>query len=251
MENFLFIIWLGAVGAAVGSFLNVVIYRLPRGESLVSPPSHCPKCNHKIRVYDNLPIFGWFLLGGKCRDCKQPISFRYPLIEIIACTIVTTFAVLIMPAGLATALATEEGFSKTAVLVFAKIGWFSALHLFLLTLGMVDFDRQTLKQGFLGGFLTIFLIFGVVFSAFDTVVGGMASLTLGFLLTKIIRANDHNLWLYATLAVGIFLGWQPAILILLAALPLHAAIVFVTRRPCAVLSLAGASFFVNVWMLVR
>jgi len=74
--------WVFLVGSAIGSFLNVVIYRLPRGMSLSQPGSHCPKCGHPIRWYDNLPIAGWLLLRGKCRDCKAAISARYPLVEL-------------------------------------------------------------------------------------------------------------------------------------------------------------------------
>ncbi|MGD9128429.1 MAG: prepilin peptidase, partial [Planctomycetia bacterium] len=71
------------LGGAIGSFLNVVIYRLPVGQSLIRPPSHCPRCEHPIRPYDNIPVFGWLLLRGKCRDCGEPISARYPVIEAI------------------------------------------------------------------------------------------------------------------------------------------------------------------------
>jgi leader peptidase (prepilin peptidase)/N-methyltransferase len=71
------------IGACVGSFLNVVVWRLPRGESLVTPPSHCPKCNHKLAWFDNVPIVGWIALRGRCRYCKAPISPRYPIIEAI------------------------------------------------------------------------------------------------------------------------------------------------------------------------
>lgn len=70
------------VGLAVGSFLNVVIYRAPLDKSLLNPPSHCPRCNTRIRARDNIPVLGWLLLGGKCRDCRLPISPRYPLIEL-------------------------------------------------------------------------------------------------------------------------------------------------------------------------
>jgi len=70
-------------GACVGSFLNVVVWRLPRGESLTYPPSHCPRCNNRLPWYDNLPVIGWLKLGGKCRFCQQPISMRYPVIEAI------------------------------------------------------------------------------------------------------------------------------------------------------------------------
>jgi len=78
----LFYIVVFFVGAAIGSFLNVVIYRLPRRESIVWPGSHCPSCGLPIRAYDNIPVLSFVLLGGKCRQCRAPISFQYPLIEI-------------------------------------------------------------------------------------------------------------------------------------------------------------------------
>ncbi|HEX7578957.1 MAG TPA: prepilin peptidase [Thermoanaerobaculia bacterium] len=70
-----------ALGAVVGSFANVCIHRLPRGESVVSPPSHCPSCGASVRPYDNVPILSWLWLSGRCRDCRSPISVRYPLVE--------------------------------------------------------------------------------------------------------------------------------------------------------------------------
>lgn len=69
-------------GLAIGSFLNVVAYRLPRGESLVSPGSHCPSCDAPVRPRDNVPVLGWLLLRGRCRDCGAAISWRYPAIEL-------------------------------------------------------------------------------------------------------------------------------------------------------------------------
>ncbi len=68
-------------GLAIGSFLNVVIYRVPRKQSIVSPRSACPKCATPIRERDNIPVVSWLLLRGKCRTCREPISIRYPLIE--------------------------------------------------------------------------------------------------------------------------------------------------------------------------
>jgi leader peptidase (prepilin peptidase)/N-methyltransferase len=68
-------------GLSVGSFLNVVIYRLPRHESLVSPGSHCPGCGTAIKAYDNVPVLGWLKLRGHCRSCKALISPRYPIVE--------------------------------------------------------------------------------------------------------------------------------------------------------------------------
>jgi leader peptidase (prepilin peptidase)/N-methyltransferase len=69
------------LGLAVGSFLNVVIHRVPRGESLVRPGSHCPHCGNEVRNRHNIPVFGWLLLRGRCADCRAPISARYPLVE--------------------------------------------------------------------------------------------------------------------------------------------------------------------------
>ncbi|NLE10813.1 MAG: prepilin peptidase [Actinobacteria bacterium] len=70
-------------GLTIGSFLNVVIYRLPRHESLVRPGSHCPGCGSAVRWYDNIPIVSWLVLRGRCRDCKNPISVRYLVVEAL------------------------------------------------------------------------------------------------------------------------------------------------------------------------
>lgn len=70
-------------GAAVGSFLNVVIYRVPNEQSIVFPNSACPNCKNAIKPYDNIPIFSWLILRGKCRNCKNPISPRYPAVELL------------------------------------------------------------------------------------------------------------------------------------------------------------------------
>ena len=69
------------LGLVIGSFLNVVVWRVPRGESVVHPPSACPSCGRPIRPRDNVPVLGWLLLRGRCRDCREPISARYPLVE--------------------------------------------------------------------------------------------------------------------------------------------------------------------------
>jgi leader peptidase (prepilin peptidase)/N-methyltransferase len=86
------IFWLTALGAAVGSFLNVVVYRLPLGLSLIHPPSHCPKCGNPIPWHDNVPVFGWLVLRGRCRQCHDPISARYPLVEAVTAAIFAAVA---------------------------------------------------------------------------------------------------------------------------------------------------------------
>lgn len=80
--EWIWLIFIFALGACIGSFLNVVIYRLPREKSLVSPPSACPACEQPIPFYDNVPLFSWLLLRGRCRKCKAPISVRYFIIEL-------------------------------------------------------------------------------------------------------------------------------------------------------------------------
>jgi leader peptidase (prepilin peptidase) / N-methyltransferase len=84
-------------GLIIGSFLNVVAYRLPRGESLVAPASHCPGCDTPIRPWDNVPLFSWIFLRGRCRSCSERISPRYPLVEL---TTAVLFAGLALSYGL-------------------------------------------------------------------------------------------------------------------------------------------------------
>jgi leader peptidase (prepilin peptidase)/N-methyltransferase len=83
VPDWIWFIFIFAFGCCVGSFLNVVIYRLPRDESLIKPPSACPACGRHIRFYDNIPLISWLLLGAKCRYCKAPISPRYFVIELL------------------------------------------------------------------------------------------------------------------------------------------------------------------------
>jgi leader peptidase (prepilin peptidase)/N-methyltransferase len=83
MPHIIYITFAFLFGAAIGSFLNVVVWRLPRGESLVSPPSRCPICLHDLAWYDNIPVLGWLFLRGRCRYCLTPISAQYPTVEFL------------------------------------------------------------------------------------------------------------------------------------------------------------------------
>ncbi len=83
MSDFIPYIIIFVIGAVIGSFLNVCIYRVPRKLSIISPASRCPSCNMSIKPYDNIPFLSYILLGGKCRVCKAGISFRYPLVELL------------------------------------------------------------------------------------------------------------------------------------------------------------------------
>jgi len=113
-------------GAVVGSFLNVVIHRMPRERSLVKPRSACPDCGQTIRWFDNLPVISWLALRGRCRGCSARISIRYPLVELLA----GAFAVLAL---------WQWGPSLTAVEV-AVFAWIS------LVLGLIDLEHQILPD---------------------------------------------------------------------------------------------------------
>ena len=113
--DLLAIFFLLALGASLGSFLNVIVFRLPAIEipptastwetarlqvrGISYPPSHCPKCGYELRWYDNFPVLGWFWLGGKCRKCRQPISFQYPLIEALVGLLFVSFYIAFFSLG--------------------------------------------------------------------------------------------------------------------------------------------------------
>ncbi|MBN2593866.1 MAG: prepilin peptidase, partial [Sedimentisphaerales bacterium] len=87
VPDWIWFVFIFAFGSCIGSFLNVVIYRMPRDKSLVTPPSSCPSCGKHIRCYDNIPLLSWLMLGRRCRNCKAPISARYFLIELLTALI--------------------------------------------------------------------------------------------------------------------------------------------------------------------
>jgi leader peptidase (prepilin peptidase)/N-methyltransferase len=116
----------GLFGAVIGSFLNVVAHRLPRGESLASPPSRCPECGTTIKPYDNLPVVGWLLLRGRCRSCGARISVRYPLVELVTALV---FAGVVAVRGLDADLVLELPFVAA-----------------LIALAAIDFDHQLLPN---------------------------------------------------------------------------------------------------------
>ncbi len=133
------LLWLFAVGAAIGSFLNVVVYRLPLGKSLVHPASHCPSCRHPIRWYDNIPIASWLLLRGRCRDCGAPIAVRYPAVEAATALLFAAVGYLTLVGHGANlpqrAVVLEEEF---AVVIYPRrsletLVGLTAMHLFLLS----------------------------------------------------------------------------------------------------------------------
>ena len=190
-------IFIFVFGAVIGSFLNVCIYRLPRGQSIFFPPSQCPECNTPIHFYDNIPILSYLLLSGKCRTCKKTIPIRYPIVELS-----TGILFLLVPFLL--------GFG------ISNIGfYFSAAFISYLILAFfIDFETQTLPD--LPSYLMI--IAGLYF---NYVAGNSISSALGLfwgfgilyliaffgkLYYKKDALGGGDIKLSA--AFGAFLGWE-------------------------------------------
>jgi leader peptidase (prepilin peptidase)/N-methyltransferase len=204
-------------GAVWGSFLNVVIYRLPRGQSLITPPSHCPSCDERIRWYQNVPVLSYVLLGGKCASCRAPISVRYPLVELTA-------ACLSLAAWFTAAYNPLVPDLPTALALYAF------LFLFVMALVAVTFidlefliipDSISLPgipialtfATLLGQFIGNDLVSGLVGAASGA---GLVALVIGlyYLATKQVGMGWGDAKLMAV--VGGFLGWRSLFFVFLA-----------------------------------
>lgn len=185
-------------GLIIGSFINVCIYRIPRGESIAYPPSHCTKCNNKIKPYDLVPVLSYIVLKGRCRYCKDKISLRYPVVELFTGII---FAAIYIRYNLSVA--------------FIKFCILSAL---LIVIGLIDYDTSNIYDN------TIItgLIFGIIFIALNLYVGLpiktylIGALTCGALISIIILVTGGMGWGDAELSAlcGLFLGIKQAFLTL-------------------------------------
>jgi len=140
----------GLLGLAVGSFLNVVVWRIPQGASVVSPPSACPVCAHPIRARDNIPVLSWLLLRARCRDCGTPISARYPLVEAATALAFAGVAVSVLrsvgrpegssPGGQLSPDALPE---LPALLLLPALLYLAAITI---ALALIDLDTHTLPN---------------------------------------------------------------------------------------------------------
>jgi leader peptidase (prepilin peptidase)/N-methyltransferase len=155
----------GVFGLVVGSFLNVVIYRVPENLSVVSPPSRCPNCGSQIHNRHNVPVLGWLVLRGRCFNCKEPISPRYPVVEAVTAALFVVVTVRLLDLHLGEAL--------PAYLYFTSIG---------VALAMIDIDHQRLPDKIV---LPSYAVLGVTLFAASAVNGdwwGLARAALGSVL---------------------------------------------------------------------
>ena len=184
-----------ATGACIASFLNVVIWRVPRGESIVSPPSHCPKCNAAIKWYQNIPILSWLALRGKCANCKESISPRYIIVE--------TAGGLLFLGAFRMLFGDINDFSPAIILMLLLYWiWFS-----LLIVGtMIDFDLKLLPDFVTVGGMILGLAFNGAFSVIlhspFYILNSLAGLVSGFGILWLIRFFGSKVFKREAMGMG-------------------------------------------------
>ena len=206
--------FVGVFGLIIGSFLNVVIYRVPAGFSIVSPPSACPRCGTEIKAYDNIPLVSWLALRGRCRTCAEPISARYPLVELGTGAFFALVAWRFWPfhAGAETGAA----HLGAGILLLVALLYLAAISV---TLSLIDLDTHKLPNSIV---LPSYLVGAVLLGAsgllagdgralLTALVGAAAAFAFYFILAIAIPGGmgfgDVKLAGVLGLFLG-FLGWQ-------------------------------------------
>lgn len=193
----------------IGSFLNVVIYRVPALKSIISPPSACGSCGHAVRGYDNVPVISWLVLRGKCRDCASPISKRYPLVELGTGLFFAVVAawLLVHPTGFHAPIALLPGaLAAVAFLYFAAIS---------VALSLIDLDTHRLPNVIV---LPSYLVGGVLlgasslvshdYAAMGSAAVGAAGLYLAYLLMALAKPGGMGFGdVKLAGVIGLYLGW--------------------------------------------
>jgi len=195
-------IFLTVAGAAIGSFLNVLIYRIPEGQSIIFPSSRCPRCTHSIRFYDNIPIISYLILRGRCRDCHEKISLRYPLVETI------------------TALLSMFLFWKFGLNTKYLFSFIFTCALIVIT--FIDLDHQIIPDVITLPGIPVFFLIAIFFMGIPVLeallgilIGGGCLFAIAFiyeLITKREGMGGGDIKLLALL--GAFLGWKSLFFIL-------------------------------------
>lgn len=160
----------GVFGLALGSFLNVVVYRTPRGKSLVAPPSACPHCGHQITALENIPVLSWLFLRGKCSSCSAPISIRYPLVELGTALFFVAVTLVMAPALFA------AGSTQDAVATLLALVAFLVLASASVSLALIDIDTKTLPNAIV---LPTLVTMAVLLGVSSTLSGDLDALVRG------------------------------------------------------------------------
>jgi leader peptidase (prepilin peptidase)/N-methyltransferase len=206
-----------AIGACIGSFLNVVIYRVPAGLSILHPPSRCPHCLRQLAPRDNIPIIGWFLIKGKCRYCHTPVSWRYPAIEALTAFLFWSLA----------------AYFGTSIPVLS-LCFYAAFLSWLLALAMIDIDTMTLPNSLTQSGLLLGLIYQVSLASINgdriafprLLLFGIGGAVLGIWLLEIMRIAGRMFLQKEAMGggdpklaamIGMWLGWENVLLTILIA----------------------------------
>ncbi|MEO0293582.1 MAG: prepilin peptidase [candidate division WOR-3 bacterium] len=238
-----------SLGAAFGSFFNVIIYRLPKGISLINPPSHCPNCGEKIRWRDNLPILSYVILNGKCRNCKFDIPITYLLVEILSAFF---FLYSYFRLGISLELFT--------FLVFISL---------LIPISFIDLkttlipDSLSISGIVIGLILSIFR--GIAFISFLGAILGAIIILIIITFGKLVYKQDvmgfGDLKLAAL--IGAFLGWAGLLLVVMVSALLGSiyGLIQIRRRKLSIksqipygpfLAIGGVIiFFYGEWIIIR
>ena len=184
------------IGAIIGSFLNVCIYRLPRSESIIYPGSHCPHCKQKLKYYHNIPLISYLFLGGRCSYCRNPISIRYSVVEFLS-ALLTVFAFL--------------KFGLSEQLLFYLVLIYS-----LIVISFIDFEVHLILNKILIALIIFTVILNVMFNIVDWkegflgfVSGGGVLWLFSFLGKMILKKESMGMGDVKFAAViGFFLGWK-------------------------------------------
>ncbi|MGH9387120.1 MAG: prepilin peptidase [Vicinamibacterales bacterium] len=189
------------LGLAIGSFLNVCIYRLPLGQSLVSPRSRCPKCGHALSWFDNIPVVSWAVLGGTCRSCRATISAQYPIVELITALMFV-----------AVVWVTPPGPQLAARLIFVCM---------LIVLFGIDLEHQLLPNVITLPGIALGLLFSLVGppgwqgAVIGAVIGAGMLYGIAALYYMVRREEGLGMGDVKMLAmIGAFLGWQAVLVTL-------------------------------------
>jgi leader peptidase (prepilin peptidase)/N-methyltransferase len=156
-------------GLLIGSFLNVVAWRLPRGESLVKPRSKCPGCDTQLKAYDNIPLFSWLVLRGRCRNCKTSISARYPVVETVTAALY--------------ALVVAVEFDHVAKLVLGL-----AFVTFMVPIAVIDIDVKRIPNALTAPAAVLAIVIGALLAPHDLpeqIAGGAAAALVFFLIAAL------------------------------------------------------------------
>lgn len=234
LANLFIAVWLWMFGANVGSFMNVVVFRLPRRSSITLPRSKCPRCGHKIRWYDNIPVVSWLLLRAKCRDCQGRISARYPLVEATVAFVFVALAFLEpmrvsdhqVPYLLTLVPRRPQTMSTLFLMYFYQlILWCTTLCAGLISFDVREVPRKLFGPALLVGFVAPLACLQLrpipyapvvhwphsVIAAADGIAGAVVGAMLGFVIyaAALHRRREHRNPTMLPLAItGLALGWQ-------------------------------------------